>query len=167
MTGDPIPDEHYVAHHLTPKKIGVDGLPAEHVFEPDEGEQEVSVNWLGYYGELAQEAQLDCVRAVLDCRRTVRPSHRLALLHVGSAKQAVRAALADEALGVSDSAPGIDIVEDPVTDPDPLRNDPSHAHIVFPELPEYHETAAAALRGTVRPEDMRLAGIRQRGQIGA
>ena len=159
MTGDPIPDEHYVARHLTKTRIA-NGLPAEHAFMPQEGEHEVSVNWLGLYDKPTQEAQLDCVRAVLDRKRTVRPSCRLALLNVGAAKQAVRDALGDEALGVSGGAAEIDVVEDPITDAtDPSRNDPSHAHIVLPELPADHETAAAALRGIVRLEDMRPARV--------
>ena len=166
MTGDPIPDEHYVARHLTKTRIE-NGLPAEHAFIPKEGEHEVSVNWLGSYDESTQEAQLDCVRGVLNRRRTVRPSCRLALLNVGAAKQAVRDALEDEALGVSGSTAAIDVVEDPITDAaDPLRDDPSHAHIVLPELPADHENAAAALRSIVRLEDMRPARVRSPGRSG-
>ena len=166
MTGDPIPEEHFVARHMSKTRIESEsGLPAEHAFMPG-GTHELSVNWLGYFaGESAQEAQLDCVRAVLDRRRKIRDSCRLALLNVGSAKRAVRDSLGDEAaLDVLEPLEGtaaIDVVEAPI-----LPDDPSHAHIVLPELPEYHEIAAAALRGIVRPQDMRPARVKIRANPG-
>ena len=166
MTRDSIRDEHHIARHLNPKKIEESGLPAEHAFEPKAGSRMVSVNWLERFdGEPDQEAQLERVREVLGRRREIKPSHRLALLNVGSAKQAVRNSLADgAALGVLEPLgveAAIDVVEDP--DLDSPVPDPSHAHIMLPELPEYHELAAAALRGVVRPQDMRpaLAGSSQ------
>ena len=141
--------------------ITVGRLHVEHVVAWDSHWQKIAAEWdipEGTTPESAQKIQLDRVREVLNRRRKVRPSCRLALLNVKAAKQAVRDALGDEALGVSSSTVAVDVVEDPIVcATDSSRDDPSHAHIVLPELPADHEVAAAALRDIVRPGDMRCA----------
>ena len=88
--GDPIPDDHHVAHYLNFGRIGEDGLPASHAFVPRPREHYLSANWLEYFREEPDTAsRVQRVRCALSAKITIKPSGRLAVLNVGEAKQAV------------------------------------------------------------------------------
>lgn len=117
MPAEPIPDEHHVARHCQPTSIREDGTPGPGAFTCDDFDG-ISCNWLEYFpGERTR--QISEVRAALAARRTIRKSHKLAILNVGVARKG-----ALERLGQQ-----IAIVKDPRIAEDGKPADPSHALI--------------------------------------
>jgi hypothetical protein len=113
----PIAEEHHVARHCQPGALREDGSPGPAAFTCDDIDG-ISCHWLEYFpGDRA--AQLSQVRAALAARRTVRKTHKLALLQVGVAR-----ARALENLRLQ-----IAIVRDPRPAEDGKSPDPSHALI--------------------------------------
>lgn len=117
MPSDPIPDAHHVARHCQPTSLREDGTPGPGAFICDDADG-ISCNWLEYFpGERAR--QVSQVQAALAAQRTVRKTHKLAILNVGLARKG-----ALERLGQQ-----IAIVTDPRIAKDGKPADPSHALI--------------------------------------
>lgn len=58
MRGDPLPDKDHISRYCAPK-TAPDGQPTGASFIPKKGEKEfLSVNWMEYFGETAQKAQI-------------------------------------------------------------------------------------------------------------
>ena len=113
MVTQPLPDEHHVARYCKPSSL-VDGLPLPKAFELRKDEEYLSVNWLEYFGESDLNAAVERVqKAFRNKRYQVRPNARLAILDVGTAKNAVRENTKSE--------PAIKHL--------PSQRDPSHAGI--------------------------------------
>ena len=87
-------DGDHVSRYCKPSSVGADGLPLTSAFRLKPGEDYLSVNWLQYFGSPHLADAVERVREVF--RHTgygLRPNGRFAVLHIGSAKNAVAAAV--------------------------------------------------------------------------
>lgn len=87
---EPIPGSDHVTRHCGPKRLDENDWPTAEAFYRDEGEKSISVNWLEETGADTLNNRLDAVRAELASYRTIRKSHRLAMLNVGDALAALQ-----------------------------------------------------------------------------
>jgi len=117
MVAELIPDDHHVARVCTKTQLREDGTPGPGAFICDDFDG-LSCNWLECFpGDLAN--RISHVRTAVATRRTVRNSHRLALLNVGTVRARTFERLA---LRVS-------VVKDPLPEEWGKPADPSHALI--------------------------------------
>jgi hypothetical protein len=84
MKGDRIPNTHTLVRHCPSTKLQFDDdanpvAPTYEAFIPDD--EGVSVNWLEFFGGTREEC-LRQTRGVLATTRTIRASHRLAIISV-------------------------------------------------------------------------------------
>jgi hypothetical protein len=128
VSGDPVDRDHHVARHCVPSQLS-DGVPTGAAFTlRDSDDGYLSVNWLeGTSQSVDRNSQLREMRASLQrTDRTVRASHRFAVLSVG------------DVLDISD----IHSVQISV-EKFPLEGNSGHAGIVMPDPPP--EPALATL----------------------
>ena len=135
-----LPDGHHMSRYCKPSSVGRDGLPLASAFRLKAGEEYLSVNWLEYFRSAHLGAAVECVRKSF--RRKgygLRPNGRFAVLSVGSAKNAVAAAV-----GRSGRVEHL-----------PLDNDPSHAGL-FGD-PSHDLAVAVELRALLQREHVHSA----------
>ena len=130
-----IPDADHVARHCKPSWI-YQGLPKAEAFRLRAGEFSLSVNWLEYLRGVDIDDCLCLLRPIIARKRTVRPTHRFAVLQVGPARKALHRA---DQQGV-------------IFRHDPDLEDQSHAGIFLQDAEE--DTVALVLKDLVRREDM-------------
>lgn len=89
MKGDIVPDGHHVSRLCGGSHVREDGTIAATAFKPRSGEAYLSVNWLEHLELPDRQSQIKEVLRVLGTKRKVGNSARLAVLNVGSARDAV------------------------------------------------------------------------------
>ncbi|MCY4509273.1 MAG: hypothetical protein OXG35_20280 [Acidobacteria bacterium] len=120
--------------------MGADGLPLTSAFRLKPGEDYLSVNWLEYFSSPHLNAAVERVREVFRHKGYgLRPNGRFAVLRVGSAKNAVAAAV-----GRSGRVEHL-----------PLDNDASHAGL-FGD-PSHDVAVAVELRALIQREHVHSA----------
>ena len=67
MTGDPLPGKDHISRYCAPK-TAPDGQPTGASFMLRKGEEFLSVNWMEYYGEIDQKAQISEIQEHIDAR---------------------------------------------------------------------------------------------------
>ena len=88
MTGDPLPDADHVARYCRPLTVA-QGMPTTGAFTLRAGEDYLSVNWLEYFGAANVEAAVQLVRLAVARQLELRANGRLAVLNVGTARDAI------------------------------------------------------------------------------
>lgn len=92
MRGNPIADTDHVVRHCRPSYVD-NGRVSGEAFKPrlidGKPEEYVSVLWLEHAHPTDLATQLEIVRAELAAIRSVKASHKLAMLNVGSTKSQV------------------------------------------------------------------------------
>lgn len=84
MRGNRLPQTDTIARHCSPRKLSEDGQrPLIAAFLLNEHDH-LSVNWVEFFGGCDREEQLSALRDALGKHRTVKESHKLALLRVSS-----------------------------------------------------------------------------------
>ena len=142
---EPIPDTDHVARHCQPGDMDGDKrFPIARAFHRKADEPSVSVNWLEYLKGSHLEHCLQLFRPVLNKKRTVRRSHRLVVVRVAEARDALRKAAESES-----RVAGVEIRHDPETD------DRSHAGIFGCEVED--DTVALILKELVQEHDVQPA----------
>ena len=132
MTGESLADTDHVARYCSPTRAE-NGLPTTAAFEPQEGENYVSVNWLEFFDGVDTAAKIGQVRDVVGRKLTLRPKGLFAVISVHEAKVAI-----------SDAELRIDHI--------PTVDDPSHAGIYTQEnLDIAVELRALVTLGDVHP----------------
>ncbi len=81
MSGDPVPDQDNISRYCKPKTLGKDGRPSRTSFMLRQDEDYLSVNWLEYFGDIGQEAQLDQIRRHITL--SLAATGKFAILNVG------------------------------------------------------------------------------------
>ena len=133
----PIPDEDHIARHCQPSELDdANLLPIAKAFYRKQTEPSVSVNWLEYLNGNDLEDCIQLLRPVLASKRCVRKTHKIAVICVGSAREALRRELQTDIEIRHDRLPG----------------DPSHAGIFGCDVGD--DTVALILRDLVEQEDM-------------
>jgi len=118
VTGDEVPDSDNVTRLCSKTQLNEDGWPEATAFLLKTNEPYLSVNWLEHVRLEDREQQIAEVRRVLNRKRDVRASARLALLNVGQARAAV--------LSGTPNRVAIEVRHEPEDGP---LEDPSHAGI--------------------------------------
>ncbi|MDE2751337.1 MAG: hypothetical protein OXI83_02060 [Gemmatimonadota bacterium] len=116
-------------------------FPMARAFHRKTEERSVSVNWPEYLKGSDLEHCLELLRPILAKKRTVRRSHRLVVVRVGEARDALRKAAESES-----RLAAIEIRHDPET------NDHSHAGIFECEVED--DAVALILKDLVRGSDV-------------
>ena len=120
MTSGDLPDGDNAVRYVRPTYVLEDGAADGKAFQlrpnrPDE--TGLSVNWLDYYVDIAEDERLDEVRRVF--RLTLSSSGRFAELNVGAAKRAVRREL-----------DALRFIHNPLPPDEEHAADPSHSLII-------------------------------------
>lgn len=135
-----LPDGDHVSRYCKPSSVGSDGLPLTSAFRLKPGEDYLSVNWLEYFGSSGLAAAVERVRDVFRHKGYgLRPNGRFAVLRIGSAKNAVAAAV-----GRSGRVEHL-----------PLDNDASHAGL-FGD-PSHDLAVAVELRALIQHKHVHSA----------
>ena len=80
MRGDPLPSKDHISRYCKPK-TAPGGHPTGASFTPKEGEPYLSVNWMEYFGEADQEAQIARIRDYIEL--SLAKNGLFAVLNVG------------------------------------------------------------------------------------
>ena len=143
MKGDPLPAGDHAARHCRQNDLHYNGKIPDGILEcalvPDE--DGLSVTWLEFFKGSDRKANMVGVRSAITAVLTPKPSNRLAVLNVGKIEQA----------GKAHSAGGLQVIEDPYTDPPP--GNPAHALVKEPATLA-DKTLREAIAATVQPSDM-------------
>ena len=89
MVNDPVPDSDHVSRLCKPSHI-VDGVPAATAFKLRAGEKYLSVNWLEYLALSDRPSAIAEIRRVLNAKLTISARAKIAILNVGTLRDAVR-----------------------------------------------------------------------------
>ena len=94
MMNQSLPDGDHISRYCKPSTIDEFGLPLASAFSLRQGEEHLSVNWLGYFRERNLSDAVKQVREAFSNKNyRVRANGRFAVLNVGEAKKAVQAAV--------------------------------------------------------------------------
>jgi hypothetical protein len=118
LSKEPIADHHHIVRHCQPNALRPeDGSPSPAAFIDDDRDG-ISCNWLEYFSG-DQSSRIVQVREAIAAQRTLRKSHKLAILNVGAARSRALESLRQR----------IFIVKDPLPELNGKPPDPSHALI--------------------------------------
>jgi hypothetical protein len=85
-----LPDTNHVARHVQPGALDEDQRPGPAAFQPRETEPYLSVQWVEHFGSISdRETVIPLVRQALGRQRTIRKSHKIAVLNIGESKRHV------------------------------------------------------------------------------
>ena len=143
MKGDPLPAGDHVARHCRRNDLHYAGSVPDGILEcalvPDD--DGLSVTWLEFFKGPNRQANMLGVRSAMTAVLTPKPSNRLAVFNVGNIERA----------GKAHSGAGLQVVEDPYTDPAP--GNPAHA-LVKEAATLGDKTLREAIAATVQPGDI-------------
>ena len=130
MTNSDLPDDSRVIRYIKPTDIGDDGRVNGAAFQLRPDETGLSVNWLDYYSDVAEDERINEVRRV--SRLRLSRNGRFAELNVGAAKRAVRREL-----------DALRFVHNPLPPDGEYAADPSHSLILG--LPPRRDSPRSAM----------------------
>lgn len=143
MQGDALPAGDHVARHCRKNDLHWTGQVADGILEcalvPDD--DGLSVTWLEFFKGPNRQANMVGVRSAITAVLKPKPSNRLAVLNVGNIERA----------GNAHSAAGLQVIEDPYTDPPP--GNPAHA-LVKEAATLGDQKLREAIAATVQPGDI-------------